>query len=162
MKCERCGQREASYFYKENINGKETKANLCAECAAIKENSLSFGELFAGGLMGQLFTPPRKAPEVQNKRCSLCGCDISFISKGGKVGCPQCYTDHEPLLRDSLRRLHGNAVHKGKAPRTYREISREKQETEQLEAALKAAIAAEEYEKAAEIRDKLRLLRGNS
>ena len=34
MKCERCGQREATFYYKSNINGKVTQVHLCPECAS--------------------------------------------------------------------------------------------------------------------------------
>ena len=34
MKCERCGQREATFYYQSNINGKVTQVHLCPECAA--------------------------------------------------------------------------------------------------------------------------------
>ena len=33
MKCEKCNEREATYFYRESVNGKTTKRCLCAECA---------------------------------------------------------------------------------------------------------------------------------
>lgn len=66
MKCERCGQREASYFYKEIINGKETRANLCNECASMKESGFLESDFFSGGLWGQMFAPvPKKAPRSE-------------------------------------------------------------------------------------------------
>ena len=34
MKCERCGQREATFYYQSNINGRVTQVHLCPECAA--------------------------------------------------------------------------------------------------------------------------------
>ena len=34
MKCERCGQREATFYYQSNINGKVTQVHLCPDCAA--------------------------------------------------------------------------------------------------------------------------------
>ena len=34
MKCERCGQREATFYYQSNINGKVTQVHLCPECAS--------------------------------------------------------------------------------------------------------------------------------
>ena len=32
MLCDKCGKNNAEVFYKENINGKETKYSLCHEC----------------------------------------------------------------------------------------------------------------------------------
>ena len=160
MKCERCGQREATYYYRENINGKETKAHLCSVCASEKESSFSLGDFFSGGIVGQMLspTPMEKHKRAENKRCSLCSCDFSYIAKTGKAGCPQCYIDFAPLMEDALKRLHGNTVHKGRIPREYREKLGTRLEQEQLEKQLREAIAAEEYERAAVIRDKIRSL----
>ena len=33
MKCEHCGKKEATFYYKSNINGKVTEHRLCADCA---------------------------------------------------------------------------------------------------------------------------------
>lgn len=33
MKCEHCGKKDASFYYKSNINGKVTQLHLCADCA---------------------------------------------------------------------------------------------------------------------------------
>ena len=33
MKCEKCGKNEASYFYRENINGRRRELHLCEDCA---------------------------------------------------------------------------------------------------------------------------------
>ena len=33
MKCERCGQNEVNFYYTSNINGKVTEKHLCSKCA---------------------------------------------------------------------------------------------------------------------------------
>lgn len=33
MKCENCGKREATFYYKSNINGRVTERHLCRDCA---------------------------------------------------------------------------------------------------------------------------------
>ena len=33
MKCERCGQNEATYFVRSNVNGRVTQSHLCPACA---------------------------------------------------------------------------------------------------------------------------------
>ena len=32
-KCEKCGEKEATFHYSSNINGEKTERRLCAECA---------------------------------------------------------------------------------------------------------------------------------
>ena len=34
MLCTKCGKKEATVYYKQNITGKITDYNLCSECAA--------------------------------------------------------------------------------------------------------------------------------
>lgn len=33
MKCDRCGRKDATFYYKSNINGRVTETHLCADCA---------------------------------------------------------------------------------------------------------------------------------
>lgn len=33
MKCEHCGKKEATFYFKSNINGKVTQVHLCQDCA---------------------------------------------------------------------------------------------------------------------------------
>lgn len=57
-----------------------------------------------------------------------------------------------------FRRIHGNTQHIGKVPeRTGGQLKRRK-ELEQLKQALQRHIASEEFEKAAEIRDRIKAL----
>ena len=36
MMCTKCGKKEASVYYKQNINGNVTEMNLCEDCAAAR------------------------------------------------------------------------------------------------------------------------------
>lgn len=163
MKCERCHKNEATVFYRENINGKETKAHLCSKCAQEKEkeSSMIWSDFFAGDLLGSVFAPISRRSEAptESEKCALCGSTFAAIQKSGKVGCHKCYDSFAPYLAPTLKRLHGSATHRGKVPLKYREKLSAKREAEQLEAELKAAVAKEEYERAAELRDKLRAIR---
>ena len=162
MKCEKCAVNEATVFYREIINGKETKMHLCSKCAGEKEAGFGFGDLTPEGLFGNVFSSLglQKKPSVEAKRCSLCGSLFSDIAKMGKVGCPKCYESFADELAPTLKRLHGVATHKGNIPEKHKEKLSALRYAEQLEAELEAAVSREEYEKAAELRDKIRELRG--
>ncbi len=163
MKCERCQKNEATVFYRENINGKETKAHLCSKCAQEKEkeNGAVWQDFFGGNLLGSVFAPINRRSEAptESEKCSLCGSTFAFIQKNGKVGCSKCYESFASYLEPTLKRLHGTAAHRGRVPHKYMEKLSAKREAEQLEAELKSAVEREEYEKAAELRDKLREIR---
>ncbi len=173
MLCEKCGQKEATCYYRESVNGNVKTYKLCSDCAATMQKSGEiggfFGEdpfgkmmnLFSGDdFFGSLLTSPQMQPEREKvKTCPLCGSHFGELVKNGKVGCPHCYETFAEELAPSIRRIHGRGTHTGKAPARFQAENEKKQKIASLEAELKAAIQAEEYEKAAQIRDNLKSLR---
>ena len=157
MKCERCNKNEATVFYREIINGRETKLNLCSACAREKEteSGLSFKGLFSNSL----FTSPATYKVREEKKCPLCAMTEREIRSAGKVGCPECYKAFEEFLAPTLRRLHGGAVHRGRRPGTAIGESEGESEISRLEAELRDCLKREDYEKAAVLRDTIRDLK---
>lgn len=175
MLCEKCGKKEATFYYKENVNGVEKSYTLCADCAAeMQKNGVisgasigsdPFGQLHKlfteDKLFGSLFNTGLKQPETrETPKCPLCGSTFAVLAKNGKVGCPGCYEAFETELTPSIRRIHGRSTHTGKTPARFREQNERKQKIAAMERELKEAISAENYERAAELRDQLRTLRG--
>ena len=157
MKCERCNKNEATVFYREIINGHETKLNLCHACAREKEeeSGLSFKGLFSNSL----FSVPSAREVKEEKKCPLCAMTERDIRKAGKVGCPECYKAFAAFLAPTLRRLHGGSVHRGRKPARLTEEVKEENELSRLEGELKECIIREDYEKAAVLRDTIRSLK---
>jgi protein arginine kinase activator len=60
-----------------------------------------------------------------------------------------------------LRRIHGKTFHVGKVPKRSGGQIRIKQEIDRLKRELQEAVNAEEYERAAVIRDKIKELEQN-
>ncbi len=164
MKCTRCNAKEATVFYREIVNGKETKYALCSDCAAAmeKENKSLFADPFGGNLLGSLFSsvPQKIQPRKEEKKCTLCGATFRQLAESGKVGCPACYTSFREELAPTLKRLHGTAVHRGRAPAKYQAKRSAMEKLASLEQNLKKAIETEAYEEAAKLRDEIRALRG--
>jgi protein arginine kinase activator len=89
--------------------------------------------------------------------CSFCQATLADFRATGRLGCAHCYDAFESSLRDLLRRVHGNSRHIGRryvAPLPS-ELPHVSSATE-LRDRLKRAIEAEQFELAADIRDKLR------
>ena len=67
-----------------------------------------------------------------------------------------------PVFRDNLepilRRLHGGSEHTGKVPARLADEIKTTNEIERLKAELASAVENEQYEKAAELRDRIREL----
>lgn len=166
MKCTKCNKNEATVFYREVVNGKETKYALCPDCAAKTEKEMnesifeSFYEPFGTGLLGSLFSGKLPGAErKEEKKCTLCGATFRELCEGGKTGCPTCYSVFREEFVPTLSRLHGSATHSGRAPGRFKKMRDTKTRLAALEKDLKKAIAEERYEDAAALRDQIKEIR---
>ncbi len=156
MLCQRCKKNQAEYYYKQNINGNISEVALCKECASEQEKSFFADD--ALNLLGGFFGYPTvsKARALPKKVCPSCGSSFSDLRKTGKAGCAQCYKTFEAELTGSVKSIHGSVSHKGKAPGNFKDKAERSKLIDRLKSELDAAIANEEYEKAAKIRDEIR------
>ncbi len=158
MLCTQCKKEQATLFYTQNINGKESSAALCPTCA--KQAGIGNSNIFS-----PLYKPVRKSTAVSNtKRCNLCGLGWRDILSMGKVGCPNCYDTFREELRETIRSIHGGAKHCGLSPDRFTDtVAKESitpSEEEKLRMALTEAIQTENYEEAARLRDAIKALKG--
>ncbi len=169
MLCEKCKKRTATVFYNENMNGKIRSYSLCGECAArLREKGElqditsmlgsfadPFSELHDPLFSGFFGVTPQKALRPERK-CPSCGSDYASITKSGRVGCPECYTVFEDELAPLIQSVHGTTTHTGCVPSRHR-AKRERDELlKKKKKELQAAISAEDYERAATLRDEIR------
>jgi len=162
MMCNECGKRPATVHITKIENGKKTNMHLCEQCALAKgaltiNTGFSINDILAGMLNngGPL---PFKVDFMDDPSCPVCGMKYSRFRETGRFGCGSCYKSFGDRLTPLFRRIHGNINHTGKIP--HRAGGRLKiiREMESLKAELENAIKREEYERAAEIRDKIRAL----
>lgn len=171
MLCEKCKKRTATVFYNENINGQTTSYSLCGECAAklrekgdlgdITSMIGSFADPFSAlhnDLFGGFFGIPGIKSIPTAKRCPECGASYADISSGGKVGCPACYTTFQNELKSTIASIHGTTAHTGSVPSRHRAKQARAEELKRLKKELQEAIASEDYERAATLRDEVRKL----
>jgi protein arginine kinase activator len=116
--------------------------------------------------------------------CPSCGMTYNEFLKIGTFGCPDCYKTYNFLLDSYLKKIQGNCEHSGKYPfysgetvhvgqaKTDEEgsgsgsagqdiaimVDEDSAEAE-LQVALQRAVAREEYEEAARIRDIIRAMK---
>lgn len=162
MYCEECKQRPATVHLTQMYNGKKVETHLCETCAAQKgafmfdvASNFSIPNLL-GSLFGSNFNIPDVKAPLQVGICPNCGMNLSDIRNTGRLGCSECYTAFEKELEPTLRRVHGNSQHVGKVPARGGEKVMVKKKIENLKQQLQQAVAAEDYEKAAEIRDTIK------
>lgn len=92
----------------------------------------------------------------EEARCKKCGRTYRDFQKSGRLGCGECYTAFEAPLDVTLKRIHASSEHKGKAPASGCAELMKKKKIEKIKAEIAAAVAAEEYEKAAALHKELK------
>lgn len=148
MKCSKCGNKEAVFFYSSDINGQKSRGCLCADCA--REEGLtgsdmgfgSFGGLF-GGVFSDFFAPER-----------------SLLSSFGSFGAPFRSIMAPSAVMPEVGALGCSGCGEPSAdiPADAGAEIRRRRELEAVRQQINAAVSAEDYEKAAELRDKLRAM----
>ncbi len=166
MLCQNCGKNEATTHIKQIINGDMAESHLCPDCASHLGYSdmfsgfgLNLSELF-GGFLGDMM-PSIAAGKTQ--RCEKCGSSFDEIVHSGRVGCADCYRTFYDKLLPSIQRIHGKIKHSGKvstAAPAEPKIETTEEKIEKLKAAMNDAVAKQDFESAAKIRDEIKALEG--
>ncbi len=163
MLCQNCGKYEATTHVKRIVNGESAEAHLCSDCAkALGYNDVfgGFGNTF-GEMLGSFFGEPQvSAISSRTIRCEKCGNTFNDIVNSGKIGCADCYVTFYDKLLPSLQRIHGKTRHEGKNPTIIKaEVTNSTNLLEELEEQLRIAIDEQNFEKAAQLRDKINELK---
>ncbi|MHA2043384.1 MAG: UvrB/UvrC motif-containing protein [Candidatus Thorarchaeota archaeon] len=114
----------------------------------------------------------------QPAACPQCKCTLEEIGKSGRIGCAMCYTFFDKEINNVIKHSQKAIKHTGKRPKIYdpaeikkltqKAIEQAKKNTEEamkllpldirikkLKAEMQRFVKSEEYEKAAEVRDKI-------
>lgn len=157
MLCDKCKKNQANVFVKENINGKISEQHLCSECAGGKFIKPSFDNFWDMSAYLTNMFPSSKLQELpEEKICPVCKSSLNDIIQSGKVGCGNCYSVYETELLPNIRRIHGNVLHTGKLPAAQSAEYAKKRKLEKLQDEMKKAIEAQNFEKAAVLRDEIK------
>jgi protein arginine kinase activator len=179
MKCDHCDS-EATIHELTIRNGQRVERHLCEKCALERGVEIQ-ANVKVGELLQKLVTAPGVVDSVrpgastrEAEKCSACGTAYAEFRQTGLMGCAECYRAFEGRLGPLLERAHENASHHvGKVPRRALAASRsaspegesvlggQRERSQQLallRKQLDEAIASEQYERAAKIRDDLRRL----
>lgn len=164
MLCQKCNKQQAKIHVTKVINDQRIDLHLCEDCAG--ENiQIGYEHPFTiNSFLSSFLDIPSEyqvkgvVSPKKDYKCSSCGLTFEEFKSNGKLGCAQCYNIFSDRLVPILRRIHGNAHHSGKLPQRTGGTIKVKKEIEKLRVQLNKAVKDEEYEKAAEIRDKIRTL----
>ena len=146
MKCQKCGRNEVSFHYTTNVNGCVTETHLCSQCAA--ESGYDIGQMFdmgnffdgmfpmhgeIGGFMPMAIPVMRTnamLPFTMQRRTGM-------IEQGNPCDC---------------------GCGKGATRENNVEVDEVMSKRRELNIQMRAAVEKEEFEKAAELRDKIKEL----
>lgn len=158
MECQRCNKKESTVHLTKIVNGEKNEIYLCEDCAR-ETNQMPFGAnnpFSFQNLLSGLLTPETNNPFMQQDlKCDTCGLNYKDFTKKGLLGCTDCYGAFNSKLEPLLKRIHGSIKHNGKVPKRRGGVLRVKREIEELRKELKQEIAKENFEKAAELRDRI-------
>lgn len=161
MRCDVCQTKEATVFLTQIVDGKMQKVNLCESCSKEKGVNDPTGFALADLLLGL-----GAAQEIEKSpgdlKCPICGFTQADFKKTGRLGCSACYAVFAKGLSGMLKNMHKGIVHTGKAPEAYQKIRQQDEKIKGLREDLDQAIAAEEYERAADLRDQIRKIEANT
>lgn len=159
--CSQCGAADSVIELTQIEAGEVRKVLLCAKCAAEKgiQTPGAYTDTPLGGLLAALggaSAIPEAPAGGGNELCPGCGAGLDDFRQTGRLGCEQCYDTFSESLGELLRRLHGSALHAGRAPAGHGATTQPAESVPVLKERLRQAVAAEQFELAAQLRDQLR------
>jgi protein arginine kinase activator len=160
MKCDNC-TKTATVHLTEIKGGKKIEKHLCEQCAAQNEglpvkSHMPINELLTNFVMAH----SGLSKETGTAACEHCGITWAEFRQNGLLGCPNDYQMFEKDLMPLLQRAHeGMTHHVGKVParRGNSGVPMKRQvDLTRLRKELGKAVEAEDYERAAKLRDQIR------
>lgn len=157
MICENCGKNEANVHLTQIINGQKQELNICENCAREIEgfqSPFSFQNILSGIM--DYMSPAVQTVKSYEAVCKNCGTSYNDFKKTGLLGCSECYKSFAPYINTVVKRVQGNTEHAGKIPQKQGKGIIERRKLFKLKEELQKAIANEEFEKAAQLRDEIK------
>lgn len=165
MLCQLCQKLEASVTLKQVINGHKEVLSLCPDCAercasAIAPSLILKFQPPPAPAEAETAAPTRKKRRGSGKAqtCKSCGSTLAQLKETGRLGCAADYTVFADEIQRLLNRVQGCTEHRGRAPSRIAAQQAQERRLSGLRAELEQAIAAEDYERAATLRDMLQCL----
>ena len=166
-KCGVCNKREAVVAYNHIVDDVKQTLLLCHQCASEKNIKVLVAPTAqakeAPVLVKEIKIELAKLAGAEGDggaRCSTCAMSYEEFKKIGRLGCPHCYDAFASQLERLLKRIHGDDRHRGKGPLAAAQSTGAADELERLREELAQAVAEEAFEKAAQLRDRIRVLEG--
>ena len=165
MVCQLCKQKDATVHLTQIVEDEMKKLDLCESCAKQKgvndPTGFSLAELLlgAGGTEAEAPVEAKAGGTAAEPKCARCGMTQAEFKKNGRMGCSDCYGAFADSLEGLLKGMHKGTTHRGKIPAALRTALDQKATLDLLSAKLQAAIASEDFEQAARVRDEIKAIK---
>ncbi|MGC8743795.1 MAG: UvrB/UvrC motif-containing protein [Verrucomicrobiia bacterium] len=159
MLCSICKQKQATVHLTKIIGDKMHKIDLCEDCAkkqGLTEGALDVTEFLFGF---DETSPSSESEETVELKCPACGYTQSHLKKTGRLGCAECYNTFAEGLEGILKSMHKGSRHVGKVPRAQQSGKTIAEKIKKLQEELERAVAIEDFERAAVLRDEIKRIR---
>lgn len=160
MLCDICKKNVATVHLTQMVEGKTKKVDLCEACSKEKgvddPTGFSLADLLLGLGAAQEIEQAGGGGEI---KCPHCGFTQADFKKMGRLGCSECYKVFAEGLESLLKTMHKGTKHVGKVPQVFRQSQDLADKLKSLQKKLEKAIANEDFETAATLRDEVKALR---
>src|ERR1700692_4193172 len=155
MLCDVCKCNDATVFLTQILEGKMHKVNLCEGCSKKKGGQDHTSLALADLLLGLGATDEIEKGGLSQK-CPVCGFSHADFKKTGRLGCSVCYVTFAEGLGSLLKAMHKGTEHVGKLPQRAHQAVERDDRMRALNEDLQKAVAEENYESAAALRDQIK------
>ena len=187
MICENCGKNEVEVLIKQVMNQEVKHLNLCRSCAeemgfiapVMPSITISFSlaDDFQRQRRVRKVQPKKKEQVFDSLTCPFCGTKFSAFREDGLLGCPHCYEEFRFPLGAYLQKTQGAESHwiasdifkdiglvgdGGENSADDAVLMEFDSDIARLRVELNEAISREDYERAAQLRDMIAPLAGES
>ena len=139
------------------VGDKMQKVDLCDDCAKQKGVDDPTGSSLAHLLLGLGASLETEATDgATDLKCPHCGFTQADFKKTGRLGCSECYKIFGDALESLLKSMHKGTKHVGKAPAVQRQLRDTQRQVKSLQEQLDKAVAEEDFEQAAKLRDEIK------
>lgn len=159
--CEHCKKAQATFHMTEiHPDGELSTRDLCDRCAAEEGHFPAVKPSFSTQMLDTFISASKSGSSTKsNLVCENCGISYLEFRNQGLLGCPNDYEVFREVLVPLLARAHdGGKEHTGKTPKSLGITRTTQQEIQALKRKLAEAVAGEDYERAAELRDQIKSL----
>ncbi|HUI92380.1 MAG TPA: UvrB/UvrC motif-containing protein [Chitinivibrionales bacterium] len=160
--CDYCHSAPATVHITQIAHHKTIVSHLCETCAREQGVVVEVGrDGIVPEVQVQADAQAGPAEKEKDRECGFCHLTLSEFKAQGRLGCPQCYKEFDREIEALLVKVHGSAVHRGKGHVAAGDAGTAGDLT-RLQRELSEAVAREEFELAAQLRDGIDRLKEDS